>query len=194
MPPVLTSGLARVQLQGPLFNGVIAAKLTEVLTKAMRLSLARVEAATIKETPVNLGHLRASYGTAFELKFRSASPFPSALIGVVGSPLAYAPFVEFGTGPLGEFHQVRRWPPKDPIEAWVRRKMFTSRTRKRPAKGTKAEEDQEAEIARITFLVRRKIGVRGTVGIYMLRRAIRNETPWVQRAFAAAMKSLEKQT
>lgn len=85
----------------------------------------------------------------------------------------YAPYVEHGTRP--------HWPPKDPIRAWVKRNLrvlppavklpssyvFKPKTRE----GTRRP--MEAEVERVTYLIQRKIAMRGTAPVRFAKRGER---------------------
>ena len=76
----------------------------------------------------------------------------------VGSNLKYAPFVEFGTKP--------HMPPWEPIEYWVRRKLRIK---------------DKKELQKVTFIIRKKIAVRGTKGQFYLTRAFNDVKPRIPR-------------
>lgn len=91
------------------------ARAPEMVTQEMRTFFARVlphlEAEIIDRTPAAEGNLRNSIVSRSEVS-------PSRILGVVGSPLGYAPAVEYGTKP----HPVS----KDGILAlaqWAKRKL-----------------------------------------------------------------------
>lgn len=69
---------------------------------------------------------------------------------ILYNPLLYAILIELGRRP-------GRWPPRDVIMAWVKRKL-------RPKTW--------GELMNLTFLVRRKIGMKGIEPRHVLRRAL----------------------
>lgn len=210
--PIIVSPMV-VRLEGPLWNPASARRFVALANVALKASVARIHAATVARTPVNTGALRASFGTLVTQEgalFEGVPDVPRYLIGAVGSPLTYAPHVEFGTRGAP-----RRWPPRAAIEAWVRRKRLAEKdlvqevgrfgkartTRLRSVEKATPEElakllakrgvDRNAverRIREIAFLIARKIAREGTPDRAMLHDAIEREAPWVRRAFQAAAK------
>jgi hypothetical protein len=70
-----------------------------------------------------------------------------------------------------------KWPPREAIERWVRRKFRVSLGRGRKA---------DAQVRSIAFLVARKIARKGIEGKHVLLRAERRLTPIVRDAVRAA--------
>jgi len=103
------------------------------LERAMTESLAIVESNVVGRTPVNTGFLRQSIGH----RMRGT---PGAIEGEVVSIASYAAPVEYGRKP-------GKWPPRDAIEYWVRRKLKIT---------------NDAEVRSVAFLIARKIGTKGT--------------------------------
>jgi hypothetical protein len=107
--------------------------------------------------PVDMGQLRASIRTRFYKAPR--------LAGFVECTASYAPFIEYGTGPLGQQSVTgkgplppgyqpsssRKAPPIDVIEAWVKRKGLT-------IPGTKGGGQRQ-----LAFLIARHIGKYGSL-------------------------------
>jgi len=191
-----------VTFEGPFWDGRGGRLLADYMRTAMRAGVAVVERSTATRTPVNTGALRASFGGRITETGRLAEGVPAQMLGQVGSPITYAPHVEFGTKP--------HWPPRAPIEAWVRRKMVAQidelvgaaakrpRASGRPSRRTAPvrfssdilpADERERAIRALTFLVSRKIAKRGTKGVKMLTAAIRRESSWVVRAFQAGVRA-----
>jgi hypothetical protein len=105
---------------------------------AVEASLLEGEAEAKRECPVNEGELRASIT-------HQKADSDDAIVGQIGTPLAYAAAVEFGTKP--------HFPPLEAIQRWVH------------LKGLAASESEEKSIA---FAIARKIAARGTVGKFYL--------------------------
>lgn len=80
-----------------------------------------------------------------------------SVVGVVGSPLAYAVPVELGTRP--------HFPPVDAIEDWVNVKLGIS----------------GPEGHRVAYAIARKIAARGTKGAFMVKRAFDAAQPELER-------------
>jgi len=108
-------------------------------------------------TPVNFGILRSSIQWPAGFEVRGTPSGARGLEGLVRaspvqmagtSPHEYANYVEFGRRP-------GKWPPVGPIQLWVIRKLSP------PAD----------ELDSIVFLVRRKIGTKGTEPKKMFHRA-----------------------
>lgn len=78
----------------------------EPMLEAMRDATLYVTADARRDAPVDTGRLRASIFPEVRAEGRQ-------VIGVVGSNVEHAPFMEFGTRP--------HWPPRQPIETWARR-------------------------------------------------------------------------
>jgi hypothetical protein len=88
------------------------------------------------------------------------------VIGIVGTPLAYAVPVELGTKP--------HFPPVDALLDWVKIRFGVP----------------EAEARNIAFLVARKIASKGTEGAFMLERALDAAEPELDRRFAQLLDGL----
>lgn len=116
---------------------------------------ARLEAEVARRTPTGVGGeagLRGSiHGEVVTLSGHSSA-------GVVGTPLEYGEVVELGRRP-GKF------PPRAPIELWVRRKLGV------PA----------AEARGVSFLVARKIARHGFPGAHMFEKAWKAQERWAMR-------------
>lgn len=76
------------------------------MLNAMRDATLIVERAAKKNAPVDTGRLRASLMPEVRMEKES-------IVGVVGSNVTYAPYMEFGTRP--------HWPPIAALETWARR-------------------------------------------------------------------------
>ena len=84
---------------------------------AMREAALVVSGAAKQLAPVDTGRLRASITPAVA---REANE----VIGVVGSNVEYAPYMEFGTGPAGDPavpHKASHWPPAAALDVWASR-------------------------------------------------------------------------
>jgi hypothetical protein len=123
------------------FNGMLEklkAGVRGAASDAVEASLLEAEAEAKRECPVNEGALRAS------LTHQKADS-EDAIVGQIGTPLAYAAAVEFGSKP--------HFPPIAAIQRWVHLKGLAS---------------SEAEEKSIAFAIARKIAARGTVGRFYL--------------------------
>lgn len=74
------------------------------MLNGMRRATLVVQRSAKMFAPVDTGRLRASITPAVETRARE-------VVGVVGSNVHYAPYVEFGTKP--------HWPPPGPIARWA---------------------------------------------------------------------------
>jgi hypothetical protein len=127
----------------------------------MELTMQVAEAETATLTPVDQGILRASiYGRVVEL-------WPT-VEGHLGSPLVYAEPVEYGSRP--------HWPPRAPIQAWVRRKFGLA----------------GRELLSVAFLVARAISRRGTRGHFMFQQGFRKAQEVAPRFIGAAVERVAK--
>ena len=103
-------------------------------------------------TPTAMGTLRASIHA-------DAHSNPQGVLGVVGTPLAYAVPVELGTRP--------HFPPVQALEDWVRQKLGLS----------------GKEARSVAFAIARKISKVGTQGHFMFRDAFEANADEMQRQF-----------
>jgi hypothetical protein len=92
---------------------------------------------------------------------------------------AHAPFVEKGRKP-------GRWPPRDIIERWVRRK-FSGQMKEvgRRRRGARGMRDRWAR--GMAFVIARKIGTRGIEGKNVMARTELRLTPLVTEAMVRAL-------
>jgi len=81
------------------------------IVNAMRDSILIIQRAAKQNAPVDTGRLRASIVPEIVVR-------PQAIMGIVGSNVKYAPFVELGTRP--------HWPPISALELWARRHGTTA--------------------------------------------------------------------
>lgn len=132
----------------------------EELLRAMWAAVQHLEAEVKERTPTAHGTLRASV-------FGEARIEPDGVLGVVGSPLLHAPYVELGTKP--------HWPPVDALVDWVRVKFGVS---------------EETELRRVAFLVARKISVSGTPAAGMFHSAAVANDQQIERPFELAAERL----
>lgn len=126
----------------------------EELYAAMTACTALIERDVKELTPTANGALRNSI-------FGEVRLDGQGLLGVVGSPLPYAEYVELGSRP--------HFPPLEPLEDWVR------------AKGLAQDEKQ---VRRAAYLVARAISRRGTLAVGMFNRAASFNEGNVERIFA----------
>jgi hypothetical protein len=113
------------------------------MASTMRRAVDIAEASIVQYTPVGVsGDLRRAWGT-------TVTRGVSMVKGVISNPLDYALWAEKGRGP-------GKWPPRAPIELWVRRKLGIS----------------PPESHQVAFLVARAIGRRGTKGAHMAEKGL----------------------
>jgi HK97 gp10 family phage protein len=110
------------------------------MKRFMNKAVIMLQSEARKNTPVNTGLLRSSI--THEVRDVGAN-----MLGIVGTAVAYAPYVEEGSRP--------HWPPSAPIRYWVMRKF--------KARGP--------ELESLTFLVQRAIARHGTKGAHMFKKA-----------------------
>lgn len=158
------------------FNQVLQRELVLAMEQSVRLVSAEVS----RLTPVGVtGDLARGITGTVRVRTEMGSP---SIRGLVFPQAIYAIYVEEGTkGP-------RKAPPRGPIEQWVRRKLGPSLKaatgRKTRRKGGKAFKGSLEETVRsVTFLVQRKIAVRGTRARRMFRKGSRAAEPRVRRIF-----------
>lgn len=97
---------------------------TQILRSGLEESLFAIQAAAQSRAPVDTGRLRSSLAIAIR-----GGPGGRSMVGVVGTRLHYAPYMEFGTGALAVGPMPgkgRHWPPGDALEVWARRHGFES--------------------------------------------------------------------
>ncbi len=113
----------------------------------------QLQSDVIEKTPAGVsaaGGLRGSI-------FGEVRPFGNAVKGIVGSPLEYAPVVEFG-------RRAGSFPPVIPLELWVRRKL-----------GIPSSESMS-----VAHAVAWKIYRHGFEGSHMFGDTWRQKRPWVE--------------
>lgn len=98
----------------------------EPMLEAMRDSTLYVQRDAKRLAPVDTGRLRASITPSIRQE--------NGILGVVGSNVKYAPYMELGTKP--------HWPPLSALETWARRHGTTAFlvARAIAMRGTKARE------------------------------------------------------
>ncbi len=120
------------------------------MVQAMRDATLLVQRAAMQNAPVDTGRLRASITPEVVTQGKT-------VMGIVGSVVAYAPFVELGTRP--------HWPPLAALEVWARRhgrsaaygqKLIASRGTPAVRYLQRAVEDNRA---RIEEIIDTKVGV-----------------------------------
>jgi len=89
----------------------------DAMLTGMRNATMLVYRDAVKNAPVDTGRLRASITPAVRVE-------GTTVVGVVGSNVLYAPFMEHGTGIYAG--RGRHWPPSSALEVWARRHGFTS--------------------------------------------------------------------
>lgn len=122
----------------------------------MELTMQSVEAEVVKRTPVDQGLLRAS------ISGRVVDLWPR-VEGIAGSPLPYVTPVELGSQP--------HWPPREPIQSWVRRKFGVT----------------GKAMVSLAFLVARAISRRGTRPHHMFQQGLALGQQLAPRVIGAAV-------
>ena len=128
------------------------------LTLAMKSSLQFLEGQVSTRAPVNVGPLRDS------ITHQIITPFPN-LVGSVGSPLVYAPVMEYGRKPGGKM------PPVDAIKLWVIRKLQVP--------------IEEAES--VAWAVAKHIAKHGIEGKHYFKEGLEASEPHINTLFANAV-------
>lgn len=106
------------------------------------------------------------------------------VLGIVGTNVAYAPFVVFDTKP--------HFPPLGPILEWVKRQKIAGRYSVRTRRRVGKRSVREREDLRVAWAIARKISRVGTKGDYSLPRAVvDNEAKIVRLVGTAADAVLE---
>ena len=142
-------GLSRLQAGPVKLQLAFRESGTELMLKALGV----LQRAVALRTPVNTGQLRASAG------FSQPVVSGKSVEGRLGTNVVYALPVEFGSRP--------HWPPRAPIEFWVKRKLRVPAHQVRP----------------VAFLVARKIARRGTPAKEMFRRGLEESRQQLARIF-----------
>jgi len=130
----------------------------EEFQKAMTESLLILEQNIVGRTPVNTGFLRQSIGHTMWGE-------PAAIYGDIRSVASYGAPVEFGRAP-------GRWPPREAIEYWVRRKLGIT---------------NDKEAASVAFLIQRHIGTKGTKPAHMFTDGFAASEGEIEKAVERAM-------
>lgn len=144
-----------------LFRGEGAKVVTDQVLADTEYAVNEIRNAAVPATPINLGLLRNAWGTKVDVTGGGVD-----VLGRAFNPLAYAPPVERGAR--------AHWPPRGPIEAWVRRKLGVS----------------EREVRSVAFLVARKISRVGTSGAAMAHRAVEEVGPRIEARFRAGLATI----
>lgn len=131
--------------------------------RSMERAVARIQAEAVKRAPSDRGRLRGSIRTQVERG-------PDEITGAVGPNVFYAPYMEYGTGRVGDPevpHKSRHWPPGAALNVWAKRHGFG------PNGGA---------------AVAWKIGIRGGLKPrrYM-RGAFDDNKSWIEQEFEAAV-------
>lgn len=152
-----------IDLQIPptaLFAGRGGQIVDEELGAAVAAGLVMIRGAVVPRTPVGVsGSLRG----AWQIDIRGQTPM---ITGRVFNPLIYGPPVEAGARP--------HWPPRGPIELWVRRKLQVA----------------EKEVRGVAFLVARKISREGTKAVRMAEQAITETRGKVEARWQLALQRI----
>lgn len=104
-----------------------------------------------------------AYGTLRQSVFAEQRIEPDGVLGIVGSAIQYAPYVELGTRP--------HFPPIEPLKDWVRKKFAL------------AEEEQVEAAA---WSIARKIAARGTLAVGMFHLAASANEAQIEARFVRA--------
>ncbi len=131
--------------------------LTDELLAAMTEVDALLQREVAENTPTAFGTLRSSIFSEERIQ-------GDGVLGVVGSPLEHAVYVELGTRP--------HFPPLEPLEDWVRVKFGYT---------------EEAQVKGTALAIARKIAARGTLAVGMFNRTFRYYQPQIERRFEQAV-------
>jgi hypothetical protein len=138
----------------------------DAASSAMRQSVIVVQREVTVRAPHDRGGLRSSIATKVFSMF-------TQVIGIVGTVLFYAPYLEFGTGTQSDGpggSGKRHWPPGDALNTWAKRHGF----------------DSGAQVARI-------IGMRGGIKPRRyFRRGFKAAEAEVMRHFEACLDAVMK--
>ena len=170
----------------------LSRRAAEKATRAMFAELLKgallIEGRARRRAPVDLGQLRAS------LTHSGLLPRGDALVVAIGTNDRKAPFVEFGTGPLGRRSKLTEtareamrelgyehgprggFPPVDLIGAWAKRRGIT-----------KGMDDDEAES--VAFAIARAIRAHGTPAQPFLFPAFEESRKEIERGIGAAVRA-----
>jgi len=135
---------------------------------AMNKSVTKIEQNVLPFVPVDRGRLLGSIGS----EVQEISAF--SIIGRIGSSLSseeYPKVMEFGREPGGRF------PPMEPITAWVKRVILRGET-------------DEAKIRSVSFLVARKIAREGIKAREFLKKGFEKSVGDVKEYFAEALENI----
>jgi hypothetical protein len=133
----------------------IAPIVNEELMDAMDASLSLLETYAVDETP------EGATGLAKQSINTQIHGMPPNIHGYVVMGVPYGMPLERGRRP-------GKWPPRDAIALWVRRKLQVA----------------EDEVESVAFLIQRAIGLRGTKGAAMFYNAYERGESQVKRIFA----------
>lgn len=129
------------------------------LERFMHAATLYLQSEVQERTPAAHGTLKTSWTNDVERAGEN-------VVGIVGTPLAYATPVELGTRP--------HFPPVEALLDWVRIKFGVP----------------ESEARNIAFLIARKIASKGTQGAGMLEAAIAAAEPELDRQFTDLLDQL----
>jgi hypothetical protein len=143
-----------------LFRGEGSQIVQEQLVADTEYAVNAILGAVVPETPVGAtSALRGAWQTKVDVL---GSKFD--VLGTVFNPMGYAVVRERGRRP--------GWPPREPIEYWVRRKLGIS---------------GDKEVRSVAFLVARKIARVGTTGAAMAHKGVEKVEPAIQARFRAGL-------
>ena len=131
----------------------------EELTRATWESELLLEREIKENTPVGIG---GGGGLKGSISAREPQVLADNVIGLVGTPMAYAVPVELGTGP--------HMPPIRPLADWAEHKLGVAPEKARS----------------VGYRIARKIAAKGTDGAHMFERAFTSNEAQVRTIFARA--------
>lgn len=143
------------------------ARVPEVAAHELLAAMAEADSLLEREVkdlmPTASGVSRASV-------FSREQALPGGVIGMVGSAMPQIVYVELGTKP--------HFPPLAPLEDWVRVKFGFG---------------DDKKVAKVAYLIARKIAQRGTLGVGMFHRTWAKQRPQVEMIFRRATERIVKQ-
>ena len=159
---------ATVKATGKLFQGDLTKTVEENLTSAMNEVIELMVREVMSRTPSGVfgdkGGLRSSItGEVFR-----GTP---VIRGIVASNSQYAEVIEKGRS------AGKAWPPKGTLTPWIYKKFGQP-----PYKDLKTGE-RTISLSSLSFMIRRKIGVKGFDGVQMFEKSLIENWPRIQRIF-----------
>jgi hypothetical protein len=98
---------------------------TEEFSRAFHRITQGIATDAKRNAPVDRGRLRSSINAQVKTHV-------TQIVGEVGTKVFYAPYMEFGTGKVGDPvvpHKSTHWPPGAALDTWARRHGFSSGAR-----------------------------------------------------------------